>query len=160
MIEPLRGAGAPITIAEKAIEEARKRGLTSKRRPANPNDQVWAVFDRDEHNNFADAVRKCEENGINVARSNPCFEVWLILHLEEFNRPDGRQAVFDHLCKLRPDYKEGKGRSCDFLTLIRAVEIAEQRAVQQLAAREAEGAPFGPPSTTVHELTKALRQRE
>ena len=162
VIESIKGAGSPDAIADKAVEEARSRGFFSrsgrKQRVAR-GDQIWAVFDRDQHEHFDAAVTKCEQNGIKVARSNPCFEVWLILHVEEFHRPDGRDVLFHHFCTLRPDYKEGKGRRCDFSTLIEAVQIAEGRAEKQLAARHEEGDPYGRQSTTVHYLTQALRTR-
>jgi RloB-like protein len=160
VIDLKKAAGSPDTIAAKAIEEARVQGLLSKRRAAGAvSDQVWAIFDRDQHEHFEEAVRKCEQNGIRVARSNPCFEIWLILHLEDFDRPDDRDHVFEHFCKLKPDYKDGKGRKCDFTQLIQSAQAAEERAVRQLAAREAEGSPFGPPSTTAYELTRVLRTR-
>ena len=162
VIESIKAAGSPDAIADKAIEEARSRGFFSrsgrKQRVAR-GDQIWAVFDPDQHEHFDAAVMTCEKNGIKVARSNPCFEIWLILHVEEFHRPDGREVVFHHFCKLRPDYQEGKGRRCDFATLIQSVEVAEGRAAKQLIAREEEGLPFGPPSTTVHHLTETLRAR-
>jgi hypothetical protein len=159
VIELMGGAGSPDTIAETAIGEARSRGYLGRRSGPAPADQVWAVFDRDQHEHFEDAVRACERNGIKVARSNPCFEVWLVLHIENFDRDCGRDEVFHHFCKLRPDYKDGKGRECDFATLVQSVQLAEERAVRQLAARQAEGVPFGPPSTTVFELTSVLRTR-
>jgi RloB-like protein len=146
-------------IAAKAVEEAKKRGFIGKKRGLEwyaKSDQVWAVFDRDEHQHFDQGVKVCAENGVFLARSNPCFEIWLILHVEDFHRPDERHHVFDHLCTLRPEYKEGKGRALDYVRLIRELSKAEARAEAQLKARSEEGDPFGPPSTTVFELTRAI----
>jgi hypothetical protein len=42
--------------------------------------------------------------------------------------------------------------------MIARVEDAERRAANQLAQREKEGAPFGAPSTTVGQLTAAIRE--
>lgn len=50
-------------------------------------DEIWGVFDKDEHSDFDQAVHRCHEHGVRVARSNPCFEVWLILHFEDFHCP-------------------------------------------------------------------------
>src|SRR5258708_568543 len=87
------GAGTPEVIAAKAVEEAKKRGITGTRRGQDwyaKLDQVWAVFDRDEHHHFERGVNICADNGISVARSNPCFEIWIILHFEKYHKPDGR----------------------------------------------------------------------
>jgi hypothetical protein len=158
-IEIIPGAGTPEVIAAKAVEEAKKRGFIGNRRRLDwyaKSDQVWAVFDRDEHHHFDEGVKICAENGILLARSNPCFEIWLILHFEDFHRPDGRHLVLSRLCALCPEYKEGKGRAVDYGTLIRALDQAETRAEAQLRARSDEGVAFGPPSTTVFELTRGL----
>jgi hypothetical protein len=150
VIEPV---GVPMTIAQRASAQMRKRGRNS----FDEKDQVWAVFDRDEHPNHEAAVRMCEQNRVGVARSNPCFEVWLILHEREFDRPDGRHAVQRHLKTLRPEYDPDKNKSCDCDHLVKSVEDAEARAARQLDLRHREGVPFGPPSTTVGHLTAAIR---
>ncbi|MEH2586691.1 RloB family protein [Bradyrhizobium sp. AZCC 1721] len=157
-IEIIPGAGTPEVIAATAVEEATKRGFIGKKGLDwyAKSDQVWAVFDRDEHHHFDRGVKICAENGIFVARSNPCFEIWLILHHEDFHRPDGRHQALDHLCSLCPEYKEGKGRSLDYVKLIKELSKAEARAEAQLNSRSKEGKPFGPPSTTVFELTRAV----
>lgn len=47
------------------------------------HDQIWCVFDRDEHPNFATAVTLAGKRGIKLAISNPCLELWFILHFED-----------------------------------------------------------------------------
>ena len=145
--------GVPMTIARQASARMKKRGRNS----FDEKDQVWAVFDRDEHPNHEAAIRMCEENRVGVARSNPCFEVWLILHEGDFDRPYDRHAVQAHLASLRPEYDRDKNKSCDCDHLVKSVEKAEARAIRQLERRDQEGAPFGPPSTTVGHLTAAIR---
>ena len=145
--------GVPMTIARQASARLKRRGRNS----FDEKDQVWAVFDRDEHPNHEAAVRMCEQNRVGVARSNPCFEVWLILHDRDFDRPYGRHAVQRHLKTLRPEYDPDKNKSCDCDHLVKSVEDAEARAARQLDLRHREGSPFGPPSTTVGHLTAAIR---
>jgi len=41
---------------------------------------VWVVFDRDEHRDIDEAMRKAHKNGIEVAFSTPSFDLWLLLH--------------------------------------------------------------------------------
>jgi RloB-like protein len=155
--------GVPKTIADQAVKRAKEEGLVKRLRRRRrdsfeSNDQVWAVFDRDEHISFEESVSYCLENNVGVARSNPCFEVWLILHLEDFQKPDNRRQVCRHLRVIHPEYDPNGPKLCDWSKLIERVEIAERRAAEQLANRENEGAPFGRPSTTAGQLTRAIRR--
>lgn len=48
-------------------------------------DEFWCVFDVEwprNHPRLREAVQQARGNGINLAISNPCFELWLILHFE------------------------------------------------------------------------------
>jgi hypothetical protein len=159
VIEP--AAGTPMTIARRSVELARQ-ATRARRRGAKvdsfeENDEIWAIFDRDLHPQYAEAVGLCEAKQVGVARSNPCFELWLILHHADFDRPDDHHAVQDHLEKICADYNAAKGKRPDCGRFIHKVEEAERRAERQLARREAEGLSFGPPSTTVFKLTRAIR---
>ena len=54
-----------------------------------PDDRLWFVSDTDhwaEPNhiqNFVRVIQLCRDKGIGVAVSNPCFELWLLLHFAE-----------------------------------------------------------------------------
>ena len=161
-IEPHPGVGVPYTIAEKAVERTRELGLAPRSRRRKDSfevrDEVWAVFDRDEHPPFNEAVELCRNHGIGVGRSNPCFEVWLILHERDYDRPDDRHAVQAELRRLRPEYEIDGPKTPDCEDLIRRVEDAERRGNDQLRRRDDEGIPFGNPSTTVGQLTTAIRE--
>lgn len=156
-------AGVPMTVAERAVAFAVQNGLSKSSRKKSKNffekqDQVWAVFDVDEHPNFDAAVRLCERSGVGVGRANPCFEIWLILHLEDFHRPDDRHAVGRYLRSLRPEYDPHGTKTCHWTELIPHVETAERRAANQLEQRALEGSSFGRPSTTLGNLTAAIRE--
>ena len=160
-VETIPGVGVPMTIATEAVNFAKSQGMTkTSRRKKNSfeeNDEAWAVFDRDEHPNFDEAISLCQANNVGVARSNPCFELWLILHEGDYNRPNHRDAVQRKLKKLRPeyDYRRGKIPDCD--DLVTRVESAEERGKVLVERREEEGDPYGNPSTTVGILTRAIR---
>ena len=93
-VETVPGVGVPMTVAEKAVEKAKslRRGR-GRKDSFEERDQVWAVFDRDEHPRFDEAVALCKDKGVGVARSDPCFELWLILHERDYDRPCGRHEV-------------------------------------------------------------------
>lgn len=160
-IETHPGVGVPYTIATRAVEHARELALGRRSRRRKDSfekaDQVWAVFDRDEHPRFNEAVAFCESNGVGVARSNPCFELWLILHEQDHDRPDHRRAAQARLAELRPEYDADRGKMPDCNDLATRVEQAEVRADTLLRRREQEDSPYGNPSTTVGRLTRAIR---
>ncbi len=152
-----RGVGVPRTIAEKAAEEAGKN-RRRKKDSFEEGDQVWAVFDRDQHPNFDEAVRLCEDNGVHIARSNPCFELWLILHEGDHDRPENCRDMQRKLEHLRPEYEIDGARTPDCDDLVTRVEEAERRGEELLRKRKEGGRPYGNPSTTVGRLTRAIRE--
>ena len=163
-VETHGGVGVPYTIAEKAIEKAKSLGLTPKSRRKKDSyeerDEVWAVFDRDEHHRFNEAVMKCEQQKVGVARSNPCFELWLILHEQDYDRAEDRHAMQKALAKLRQEYDPDGSKTPDCDDLVKRVEKAERHAERGLRNRETGGDPYGNPSTTVGRLTHAIREAD
>ena len=158
------GVGVPHTIATKAVELAESQGISRRRRlkknSFEEHDQVWAVFDKDEHPKYEEAVERCESKGIGVGRSNPCFELWLILHDGEYNKENNRHKVQSDFASMHPAYKLRAGKIPDCDELVARVENAEERAEAQLSLREGEDRPFGNPSTTVGKLTRAIREAD
>jgi hypothetical protein len=77
----------PGQIVECAADLFRARGKEF--------DQVFAVFDRDEHRTYHEALDACpraklrnDENRhvtLRAVPSNPCFELWLLLHYEDIH---------------------------------------------------------------------------
>ena len=69
-----------------------------------PYDEAWCVFDMDSHSGVPGAFQKAEARGIGVAFSNPCFEIWYLLHFEystaERSGAEVRQRLREHV----PDY--------------------------------------------------------
>ena len=158
------GVGVPMTVAQRAVDFAKAEGLTGKsrrRRSSFENrDPVWAVFDRDEHSKYEESVHRCEAEGIGVARSNPCFEVWKILHEQDYIRPDDRHQVQSVLQGLRPQYERGRAKLPNCEEMVERVKYAEERGEELCRRREYEGDPHGRPSTTVGKLTKAIREAD
>ena len=52
-----------------------------------PQDELWLVADRDRQStklhNLAAVAQQCEQKGYGLAISNPCFELWLLLHCKD-----------------------------------------------------------------------------
>lgn len=153
---PFGGAVAH-EVAKRAIKFKNSNSQSQRHVSSfNENDQVWVVFDRDQHPNFDEAVRLCRENDVPVGRSNPCFEVWLILHLEDYGAQDNSQEVKKRFNKLLQDKKISENHN-RYRELVKHVEDAEWRATKQMKLRCQDDKKYGNPSTTVGQLTAAIR---
>ena len=147
------GAADPRAVVERAIEELKEL----KRDRLGGRDTVWAMFDRDEHPRFDEAKNMAHGNGIRLAISNPCFELWGILHYQECDAPLDRHECQNKLGEWCPGYSKKKRKVFDDPKVIEHnYRDAVRRAKSSLARREEEGDPDGNPSTTVHRLTEYI----
>ena len=99
-------------------------------------EQVFAVFDRDDHKSYFDALKLAESldkklrNNVNqpvvfrAIASVPSFELWLLLHYEDILHPLHRNAVIQRLKKYIPNYE--KGASEIFLNTRDKLDIASR----------------------------------
>jgi len=75
--------GVPMTLVDLAVG-AKANGEREQRRGRGDSwDEIWCVFDEDSHPRLAGAIAKAEANGINLAVSSPCIELWFVLHYED-----------------------------------------------------------------------------
>jgi RloB-like protein len=80
-VETGQGGSVPRTLVTMAIE-ARGRAMDEDAEI----DEFWCVFDVEwprNHPGLNEAVRQSRANDIKLAVSNPCFELWLILHFQD-----------------------------------------------------------------------------
>ena len=70
----------PKTLVSRAREHVRKNRPMKRRAP--DYDEIWCVFDIDEHPDVPQAIEEARQGGIEIAVSNPCFELWLVLHAQ------------------------------------------------------------------------------
>ena len=75
--------GPPMALVERAIAKKEREEKEERRGRGAAHDEVWCVFDVDQHQQWQAAISKAERHGINVALSNPCLELWFILHYED-----------------------------------------------------------------------------
>lgn len=62
-------------MKEEAEDRARREGDENLL-----YDQVWCVVDVDDHGRIPEFRQRADRENIFVAVSNPCFELWLLLH--------------------------------------------------------------------------------
>jgi len=139
-------------------------GDSHKRIAPRKFEQVYAVFDRDEHRTYFDALKLAESYDgklrndlkqpvkFKAIASVPSFELWLLLHYEDIQAPIHRDEVMNRLKHHIHEYEKGAGGT--FATTCSRLETAIQRA-QKLATRfNAYNEPE--PYTAVAELVTLL----
>lgn len=77
------GRGSPQHVLDRLNDYRKERRIEE-------GDALWFVTDSDHWvgpnhiSNLIDVLRQCRQKGIGVALSNPCIELWLLLHFAEF----------------------------------------------------------------------------
>lgn len=141
--------GVPLTLVRAAIDRA-----------ADPEiDECWCVFDVEypqQHPRLDEAIRLATQHSVRVAVSNPCFELWLILHHE------------DQTAHLSTDQAERRSRALDGRTgkhidagLYMPLRRQAARRAVALAERHARNGVVSSgdnPSSTVYELLAAIER--
>lgn len=144
-------AGTPKTVVETAVE-LKSRALAS-RDAGDRFEQVWCVFDIDQHPKVPDAIQQARAHGISLAVSNPCFELFVLLHFQDQTAPIHRHKTQSLCRKLMPGYQ----KNLLFETLAPLVEDALARTAALDERHERNRTPGANPSTGVHRLVRRIR---
>lgn len=162
-VRPSELGTAPIQVVQyaQALFENGDRYKNIQRRAF---EKIYAVFDRDQHSSYHDALALAASlNGklkndakqsvvFEAIASVPSFELWLLLHFEDIQAPLHRDEVMRRLKLHIPGYDKGAGNSFTITSV--NLPVAIQRA-ERLAERfTAFTAPE--PFTGVVELVKLL----
>ena len=121
-------------------------------------DEFWCVFDVEwpvNHPNLAEAIALAETNDVKLAISNPCFEVWLVLHLQEHGAwLDNDQAV-----KLRRRLDQSADKGLDPAKYMPHVGTASSRAakLEERHRRDNTSFPNDNPSSSMHRLIASVQ---
>ncbi len=75
--------GTPLALVERAIRARTAELRDARKEGGRASDEIWCVFDFDVHPHVQEAIELAGRHEINVAASNPCIELWFILHHEE-----------------------------------------------------------------------------
>uniref|UniRef100_UPI0028D8CA70 RloB family protein n=1 Tax=Alloprevotella tannerae TaxID=76122 RepID=UPI0028D8CA70 len=93
----IEGEGrATVALVNRA--QAIKQEL--ERKNAMAFDRVWLVFDKDNFNDFNEAIRKAKKLGFQCAWTNEAFELWYNLHFEYLDTGIERNAYIEKLQKF------------------------------------------------------------
>jgi len=160
-IEISKTHGNPLQLVQEALEQTRSASRDARKgRDDNLRyDQVWCVLDVDTHPQLSAAEVLAEKHSIRLAVSNPCFELWPLLHIVDRRGHMTSQQMQAERCRHMPGYE--KRLECEKLR--GHYNSARERAVSIHKQHERDGKPHGSnPSTTVWQLVDELlgaRQR-
>jgi RloB-like protein len=153
-IDPYRGG--PLQLVEKAVEAQRTEAREARRGRGRAHNQIWCVFDRDEHPNFAEAIGLAGRRSINLAVSNPCLELWFVLHFEDRTAYLERQEA-QHRAEQLLGCSKVLTDSC-LNALAERYDEARRRAVKLDEKHAGDGSPPGSnPSSSVWRLIDLIR---
>lgn len=145
-----------------------KEVISIQKKSSKEFDRVWAVFDKDDFDDFNDAIRLAKKNKINCAWSNESFELWYYLHFEYLDTGVSRKQYIEMIereVRKRSGNKDYKYKKKDESTFSLLQNIGNE----SLALRNAEklkekykGIDYAShkPCTTVDELVKELNHPE
>lgn len=155
-LPPERGEPRRLVELAKQLRDEARRAARRERDDHLAFDEVWCAFDRDAHERFHEAVKMAQDNGLLLAVSNPCVELWLLLHLQDQPGAQDRHQLRRRLRDLLPSYDKGV-RFADFAAGLRNAEDRAER-LDADAARRDDG-PFPNPSTSFYRLTRSVAGR-
>ena len=155
-VEIAREHGDPKRVVEAAKARASSAAADARRRHDRflGYDEVWCLFDRDEHPRFDAAVDQARANDFALAVSNPCFELWLLLHFRESPGDRHRHDVQELLGKEVPGY----AKEVAFATYAPRVADACLRAQRLDEGAAAMGELGRNPTTGVYRLVASIRR--
>lgn len=126
-------------LVERAVAAKRSEARDAKRGRGRAHNQIWCMFDRDEHPNFDRAIDLANRHGINLAISNPCIELWFILHFENHTSFIERQKAQDRAEELLGCSKALSGSALS--ALAESYGKARRRAMKLDEKHEGDGSP-------------------
>lgn len=141
--------GSGLSLIEAAVAQSKRVSY----------DQVWCVFDRDQlpPDIFSRMCKRATENGFRVAYSNPCFELWYLLHFERWV-----QWIDCNMCIDKLQYHLQQQYTKTSVRFLPALDPQQDQAIEYAATLLNRSSPPDPandnPSTTVHLLINELRR--
>jgi len=154
---PSRAMGVPSTIVDLSINEINRlnRYANKSKDPLDLQFEVWAVFDQDDHPKVKESITRAKQHNINVAYSNPCFELWALLHLL-----DHRKHLHRHQLQLEvvlPGYDSKTSKNICAITIDPHYDTARARAMSLEKEHKKVGNSKANPYTNIYLLLDKIK---
>ena len=158
-VEPIGLKGNPKGLVDEAIRRKIQAAGTSAggESSGTEHDAVWCLFDvdsRPKERRVPEARQAARSGGISLGISNPSFELWALLHFQEYDRPSTQREVHGALKRHLPS----SDKRLPYDSLAPKYDDAVRHTKSALRNRRDEGTPDGNPSTTVHLLMEIIRR--
>ncbi len=145
---------APLTLVTAAAE-ARERANGED----GEIDEVWCIFDVEQpqnHPNLKKAVALARDRSVQVAVSNPCFELWLALHFQDQTAPIASKAADG----LRRTLDGSQNKGVDGYKYMSRCDEAARRARSLTTKHKRDGTKFpnDNPSSGMYRLLEAVER--
>ncbi len=150
-VETSHGGAVPLTLVNLAIE-ARNRYQGNE----GEIDEYWCVFDVEwprNHPNLEAARTLAKANQIEVAISNPCFEIWLAFHFTDCSAWMDNDAA--RRLRRNLDGQADKGLSADTYMPKRSEAVRRALSMEQRHS-DVTNFPNDNPSSGMHRLVTSV----
>lgn len=128
--------------------------------------EVWALFDHDGQRDIDQVCSRAKRQGIQPALSHPSFELWLLMHFQDFSpaaQNGSNNVIMEKLRAAHPafaDYREGSKhideRRFEALSQADGIHKAAERARRLSATFTTEVPNRQDPSTGLYQLIESL----
>ena len=147
----------PVKIVQDAINTAKNRGIDH-----DEGDKMFAVFDTDfsKTKQIEEARTLAQKNNIELILSNPCFEIWILLHFRLSTHSFGsNREVLNELINRWPKYQKNIE---SFEDIFDRLEIAIENSKKLNQFHEDKGSrlqtEWRNPSTDVNKLVEIINE--
>lgn len=148
--------GPPMSLVNRAADAKRTALREEAHGRGRAYDEVWCVFDRDEHPDIPQALDKASANGIGIVLSDPCIEIWFVLHFAE-------QTA--HIDRMEAQALSRSLLGCDKALSVTALDAlasgyqdAKRRAIDLDRKHDRDGSPpHSNPSSNMWQLVDRIR---
>ncbi len=151
------GSSSPQHVLDR-LDEFKRAEATQ------PGDRFWVCIDTDHWvqanhiKKLAEVLRQCRQKGYDVAINNPCFEIWLLLHFEDYSpvTPTACVDVERALRRAVGSYRKSKG---DRLAIEPSQVASAVTRAERMDTSPEEVLPSHP-MTRVYRLIRLLQDRD
>ena len=123
-------------------------------------DEIWCIFDVEWPRNHPDlpkAIALASKANVNLAISNPCFELWLALHFQDqtawLSNDDARRLRRDH------DASRGKGLDGALYMPLRRAAVDRARSLEVIHRDNHTSFPGDNPSSGMYRFIDAVESK-
>ncbi|XRQ08580.1 RloB family protein [Actinomadura welshii] len=137
----------PLPLVRMAVQQKRDPEV----------DECWCIFDvewPENHPNLLEAKALAESNDVNLAISNPCFELWLILHFKDHHAFINTTPAERLSCTL--DNRSGKSIDAAMYMPLRKEAARRAERLDKRHDRDGTTFPHDNPSSGVYKFLKSV----